>query len=517
MPTEATLHDRWLYHVAHMLHEQQGTPRAIEKITVALAEQLTRAERGCVVTFEADGGFKDVYLPNHNANIPDNELWQRLSELARNGRRTVTIGDLSVDQPWPRRETRNAPELSGSAVAVALERESRLLGVLMLYHSQPLHFDASTVVLLEKAARTIAVALDNAEQLQMLADSQALYRRLYKDASFPTIITTLRGDIIDANPKAYDLLGYERRTFLGLPLTAVVRVNGEPLTAEHLSSAANAGELELSATARTYDGRTLPVQLLARQVRLDTADYLVWVAQDMSAHAEHEEARRELAAMIYHDLRGPLHNINLGLTRVEKLVEDPSPAVSQLLQLALSSTRQLTRMVNSLLDLEQLESGTANLTRQLLDVPTLIQQAVDATRLEFEEAGQELELDIAADLPPINGDIEMLTRVLLNLLGNAIKHTSYGGRVCIDARYDGEFVCIAVADNGPGIPLDMRERIFDKYVRANSVRGRNNIGLGLAFCRLAALAHGGSIRVEDNSPQGARFVVALPAYEDIDG
>src|SRR5690606_25656696 len=109
----------------------------------------------------------------------------------------------AVDQPWPRREGRHGPALGGSAVAVALQREQRLLGVLMLYHKTPMYFDTAGVQLLERAAETIAIALDNAERFEMLADSQALYRRLYKDASFPTVITDLRGNIIDANPRAY--------------------------------------------------------------------------------------------------------------------------------------------------------------------------------------------------------------------------------------------------------------------------------------------------------------------------
>lgn len=510
MPTDETRYYRWLYTVAHALHEQQGSPRAILKTTLWFTEQAVQSERGCIVTYDAGGGLKDAYLPERGGHNDDNELWQRLSELIQMGRRTVTIGDLSVDQPWPRRESRGAPALTGSAVAVPLAHENRLLGVLMLRHPSPLYFDSDSVVLLEKMAETASVALQNAERFEMLADSQALYRRLYKDASYPIVITDLRGEIIDVNPKTLALLGFEREALLGLPLAAVLRMGRDPLNADSLTPAASGEEMETSASARTASGQMIDVRLFARQVQLDHADYLVWVAQDVTEQMAQELYRRDLAAMIYHDLRGPLHNINLGLTRLDKLLTDATPAAILLLQLALGSTQQLTRMVNSLLDLEQFESGKAELNRSSVAVADLAAQAVEAMSMLSDEAGHHLELKVDAGLPPIYADSDMLVRVIINLIENAIKYTPQGGHILVQASQVSNHVQLTVSDSGPGIPGDMREQIFDKYVRVKETRGKSGLGLGLAFCRLAVQAHGGDIYVEDNTPHGARFVVSLP-------
>lgn len=511
MSTDETYADRLLYQMAHALHVQQGSPRAILKTSLWLCEQAVHAEHGCIVTFEPDGDFKNVYLADRHFQYEDNELWQRLSELIRNARRTVNIGDLSVDQPWPRRETRQGAPLTGSAVAVTLQHESRLLGALLLYHSTPLFFDAGAVRLLERAAETIAVAFENAERFEMLADSQALYRRLYKDASFPTIITDLRGEIIDANPKAYETFGYDRQSLIGLPMAAVVRIGRAPLTTDNLESAANTEELDLAATARTAGGVSLAVRLFARRVRLDNADYLVWVAQDLSEQVAQEEHRRDLSAMVYHDLRGPLHNINLGLSRVDKLLKDRDPAVGELLELALASTHRMTRMVNSLLDIEQLESGRAELSRQPAVLADIVAQAAETTLLLGEDAGHEIVLGVDRDLPPVYVDVDMIVRVVINLLENAIKYTPSGGRVIVQSeRAAGGFVRVLVSDSGPGIPAHMREQIFDKYVRVREKNRQSGLGLGLAFCRLAVEAHGGKIWVEDNDPCGARFILTLP-------
>ena len=512
MPTDELRHFRWLYTIAHALHEQQGSPRAILKTTLLLTKQAVQSERGCIVTFEADGALKDAYMPDQNDpnSDSDNELWQRLSDLIQNGRRTVTVGDLSVDQPWPRRDNHPAAALTGSAVAVPLLRDSRLLAVLMLRHPTPLFFDSDSVELLKKIAETAAVALENAERFELLADSQALYRRLYKDASFPIVITGLRGDIVDVNPKALTLLGFDRQALLGLPLAAVLSIGRDPLDAANLHSAASGDELELSAKARTSSGQLLDVRLFARRVRLDSADYLVWAAQDMTAQVEQETHRRDLAAMIYHDLRGPLHNINLGLTRLDRLLVDSAPRVTELLRLSLGSTRQLTRMVNSLLDLEQLETGHAELDRKPVEVAELIARAAEAIGMLSEEAGHQLELRVHAGLPLLTVDFDMMVRVIINLLENAIKYTPDSGHVLVQADQTGDEISIVVSDSGPGIPADMREQIFDKYVRVKDSRAQSGLGLGLAFCRLAVQAHGGRIWVEDNTPHGARFIVMLP-------
>jgi PAS domain S-box-containing protein len=510
MPTDVTHTYRWLYTVAHTLHEQLHSPHGILKTTLSLSQRALGAEGGCILTFDANGALHDAYLPERDVDGNDNALWQQLSNLTRSGNRSVTVGDLSVDRPWPRTDHSASSTMTGSAVSVPLLRDARLMGVLMLRHSTPLYFDDTSLRLLEKIAETAAVALENAERFEMLADSQALYRRLYKDASFPIIITDLRGEIVDANPKAYTLLGFDRQALMGLPLAAVLRVGSEPLSKVNLDSAAAVEELVLTATARTSSAVMLSVRLLARRVRLDTADYLVWVLQDMSEQVAQDEHRRDLSAMIYHDLRGPLHNINLGLTRVDKLMSDAPPAVADLLHLALGSTHQLTRMVNSLLDVEQLEAGQAQLDLKPIAVSELVRQSVDAVSMLSAEAGHRFEQQISPSLPLLNVDVDMMIRVIVNLLENAIKYTPPDEPVIVQADRVNGHVRVVVSDRGPGIPEDMRELIFDKYVRVRNNRVQRGVGLGLAFCRLAVQAHGGQIWVEDHPPQGSNFIIALP-------
>ena len=124
----------------------------------------------------------------------------------------------------------------------------------------------------------------------------------------------------------------------------------------------------------------------------------------------------------------------------------------------------------------------------------------------------ELQVDVPAGLA-VRGDRALLGRVLQNLVGNAIKFTPDGGRVRVEAAIadDPRFVAVAVSDSGRGIPEEFRGRLFEKFA-SGSHAGRGS-GLGLLFCRLAADAHGGRIRAEDNEPRGTRFVLTLPRIE----
>jgi signal transduction histidine kinase len=126
-----------------------------------------------------------------------------------------------------------------------------------------------------------------------------------------------------------------------------------------------------------------------------------------------------------------------------------------------------------------------------------------------------LENCVRPDLPLVSSDVELLRRVLQNLVGNAIKFTPAGGHIAIEAHIDStsqQYVVVSVTDDGVGISLDLQARLFQKFV-SGRVRGRGT-GLGLAFCRLVVEAHGGRIWVESAPGSGAAFHFTLPLAED---
>jgi signal transduction histidine kinase len=122
--------------------------------------------------------------------------------------------------------------------------------------------------------------------------------------------------------------------------------------------------------------------------------------------------------------------------------------------------------------------------------------------------------EVAADLPPVSVDVELVRRVFQNVIGNAIKFTPPDGTVRVSAQIDPSderMLTVCVCDTGPGVPLDLQPRLFEKFVTGRS-HGRGS-GLGLAFCRLVLEAHGGRIWVESGAGPGAMFKFTLPIVE----
>jgi signal transduction histidine kinase len=231
------------------------------------------------------------------------------------------------------------------------------------------------------------------------------------------------------------------------------------------------------------------------------------------AAAATEQIQRDLLDMTVHDLRAPLSVIQNSLAAAERLIESGrSSDVSDILRTAGHGVRQLNRMVRSLLDLGRLENGRAVIRRQPMQLDQVLAETVDLVRPIIEAAEQTLTLDVDSGLPVIEGDADMITRVIVNLAENAAKYSPRGGRVTLAARAQPDFVVISVIDQGPGIPPHLRDEVFDKYFRIkrddSAARG---VGLGLAFCRLAVEAHGGRIWVDGAPGGGSIFAFTLPA------
>jgi signal transduction histidine kinase len=173
-------------------------------------------------------------------------------------------------------------------------------------------------------------------------------------------------------------------------------------------------------------------------------------------------------------------------------------------------------VVGDLLDLSRLEAGRVELEPQPLDTPSLVRGALAAVNDLFEARGTALRVNVPDSVPPILGDRRRVEQILTNLLSNAAKYTPSGGVVEVAASTNNGHVRLSVADNGPGVPESEREIVFDKFYRGREgrQRGEAGSGLGLAIVRSLVDLHGGSIRVEESPPRGARFIVELPRAGD---
>jgi two-component system sensor histidine kinase/response regulator len=221
---------------------------------------------------------------------------------------------------------------------------------------------------------------------------------------------------------------------------------------------------------------------------------------------EVEKLRDDMRNMIVHDLRTPLTSVIVGVEMLEKhgkLNQDQRAMMT----IAASGGKTLLGMINDLLDVEKMESGSTQLQYSELSAGALISDAVDQIASLAEDARTSLLIDIAPALPRFDGDEGKLSRTLVNLIGNAIKFTA-AGTVTITASQDEQHIRFAVRDTGDGIPSESFERIFEKFGQLDS--RRVGTGLGLAFCKLAVEAHGGRISVESQAGIGSTFSFTVP-------
>jgi signal transduction histidine kinase len=227
---------------------------------------------------------------------------------------------------------------------------------------------------------------------------------------------------------------------------------------------------------------------------------------------ELEQLRDDLTHMIVHDLRTPLTSVIAGMQTMD-ILGDLNDDQKEFLEIAVSGGRTLLGMINDLLDVSKMESGSLTLERQEVQAGGIVEQSLNQVRQLAKEKELTLAHDCAEELPTLSADSEKLQRTLVNLLSNAIKFTPSGGTVAVSASAgDRGEMLFAVRDTGEGIPKESFDRIFEKFGQVESRKSgrRMSTGLGLTFCKMAVEAHGGRIWVESELGKGTTFFFALP-------
>ena len=233
---------------------------------------------------------------------------------------------------------------------------------------------------------------------------------------------------------------------------------------------------------------------------------------------EAERQRRNLTADVAHELRTPLSNIQGYLEAIRDGLVDPTPETIDTIH---GQALHLSRLVEDLRLLAQVEAGSLHLQLSAARVEELLQSSVEAVRPRAEAKGIDLSLDVEPSAPTAELDATRVSQVIGNLLENAITHTPEGGKVTVSARVlrlaqdERETVEVTVSDTGAGIAPEDLPRVFDRFYRADPSRDRSTggAGLGLTIARRLVEAHGGTIVVESALGEGSRFTVRLPTAQ----
>jgi two-component system phosphate regulon sensor histidine kinase PhoR len=244
----------------------------------------------------------------------------------------------------------------------------------------------------------------------------------------------------------------------------------------------------------------------------------IFTLRDITQEKLEERARKEFVSSVTHELRAPLTAIK---SYVEMLIDDEAKDPN--LQRDFFNTineeaDRLARLIDDMLNMSKIEVGNLVLNKSLVRTRKLVEDAVNGLRSAAKSKSIDLSANLAANLPDVEADKELVRVVITNLLGNGVKYTQDGGRVFLNAEMiendtGTNVIAVSIEDNGPGIPEDELDKIFEKFYRGRATANQKVMGngLGLALAREIATLHGGDIKVTSTVGQGSKFTFLLPA------
>jgi hypothetical protein len=338
-------------------------------------------------------------------------------------------------------------------------------------------------------------------------ESEARYRQLLEHAADAILTADAKGNCVGANARACSLLRRQEHELLGIPLRSLFIARDDE-TAARLSALA-VGDVVLAEDIGVRgDNTQVPVEL---SIGMLPAGGMQVIARDITSRKELERLKAEFVSVVSHELRTPLTSIRgaLGLLASGRL--DATPATSaRMLDLAVTNTDRLIRLINDILDVERIESGAVAMERSWCSATDIANHVAEALRPVAERAN--VELKVVARPTMAWADADRLTQTITNLVGNAIKFSPPDSTVEIRVSADTRDVRFEVHDAGRGIPPEKIDSIFERFqqVDASDSRAKGGTGLGLSISRSIVRQHGGKIWVESTLGQGSTFCLTLP-------
>jgi signal transduction histidine kinase/HAMP domain-containing protein len=314
------------------------------------------------------------------------------------------------------------------------------------------------------------------------------------------------GIVTDTNPAARSLLSEAR---IGSPIRDVLLgYEVSPQNVDRLLAGRLGHEL------RTADGGAV---LAIRASEMGTPEGgSVLSIRDISERARLERMKDEFVLTASHELRSPLTSVQ-GFAELLMLERDQlSEKHAETVEIILDNTRHLVRLLNDLLDLARSDAGRLTINPVRCEVGPIVAGGARLIMGLTNSRQQRLEVEIESDLPQVNVEPDRITQVLVNLLTNATEYCSEGATIKVTAASVGSEVEIAVSDDGPGIPRDQLDHVFDRFTRgeAGLTQRVGGTGLGLAIAKSLIELHGGAIGVTSKEGDGTTFRIVIPALPD---
>ncbi len=479
------------------------TMQALQVETGALALMDTL---NADLVFHAAAGHNSAAIPGKRIPKGQGLTWQVIN----------TARGLVVSAPKKNplyAESDNFIGVDMRAVVIApIHSQGRVIGVLIAINPLSGAFDPDALLVMTGLGSLAGTTIQNAQFLERLQKAHQRYRELFEDSADPIVITDLAGRVIEANRQALLLSGYPSEALRAMHMDQLHEVKWNKIGANY-EFLKRDDECTYESVLFRLNQESMPIEVHAHRMEFEETDSVQWILRDITERKELDVLRDDMIAMIYHDIRSPLGNIVSSLELMNGMIPEDE-TLRTMFNIARNSTARIQRLVNSLLDINRLESGQPIVDQHAIDPLVLVRESLRDVEPAASGRQQKLENKAMSVLPLIWVDVDMIHRVFINLLENGIKYTPVGGQIEIGAQTtSGTAVKFWVRDNGTGISAADRDRIFDKFTRLRAKNNPSGIGVGLAFCKLAVQGHGGQIWVESELGKGTTFWVTLPVAQ----
>jgi PAS domain S-box-containing protein len=406
----------------------------------------------------------------------------------------------------------------GAGIFAPVHSAGGVVGVLEFISGEQLERDETLVRLVAGVADQFGQFLERRRAQDALRESEERSWAILESAQDAVLTIDHEGRVQEFNPAAEQLFGFSREQTLGRRMSELIvppelRAEHEQGFTRHMRTGESrilGRRIELPALRA--DGTTFPAELSVIRIQGLGRPTFTGFVRDLSERQAIERMKREFVSMVSHELRTPLTSVrsSLGLLALGTAGE-LSKEAEKLVAIAERNTVRLVSLINDILDLERLSSGRVELSLSPVPLEPLLARAAEAVAPLAREKGVTLEEPPRGRDLLVVADEERVVQVLVNLLGNAVKFSPPGGRVSLLAEPDGEWANIGVSDDGPGIPAEWRERIFEPFqqVEGSDTRAKGGSGLGLSVCKAIVERHGGRIGVDPRDPAGSRFWFTL--------
>lgn len=426
---------------------------------------------------------------------------------------------------------RTSGEERVSALIVPLDLDDEVIGTLNFGAEESEGYDEEDLELAVLLGRQIATSLHYSKLLSTIqqqrealasqhahVESERARLESLIDASDAAILMVADDRVAFANRPMAELLGLPQEVIEGAPLEEIDRVLArsfaDPVALTTQATALRSGEASLRDRVEFHFPRKLVCQRTITAVRSADGGVLghLVLYRDVTSEAEAEAAKSEFVSIVSHELRTPLTSVKTSLSLLLKGAGGAlSEGIRDLVEIALRNLERLIRLVDDLLDLSRIESGRVEMEMTAISLNDAARRAVDAVEAFARESDVRIELDDSDADTLVLADGDRLQQVIVNLVSNAVKFSPAGARVGLHWWKQSDHAVMEIVDEGPGIPPDQLEEIFDKFrqLEQSATRKVGGAGLGLAISRTIVDQMGGNMWAESEEGQGSTFFFRL--------